>query len=184
MGGEDGGEIGADAPPLAISDKIMDQELRAALAKALQMLGNQPNCFSLFGLEGPGGNLSPYPEQVLERIADSFTYGPIKSGDGTVTSATTTGVGSQQLDIGNGATVLVNASVQIQLNNLSTGAAFVTGSTYDQAITVLHELGHAYWDLYGPGTSAILPDNDMTRSEADNVKSSENNTNLLRSRCK
>ena len=54
--------------------------------------------------------------------------------------------------------MLINTSVVIRVNNTSNSASFVNGDVNDWATTILHELGHAYWDLYGAGTSKITPD--------------------------
>ena len=78
----------------------------------------------------------------------------------------------------------VSTGVVIKLNNLSSQATFVSGTAYDQAVTVLHELGHAYWDLYGIGTSAITPDYDPTKTAAENLAASEDNTNRVVQKCK
>jgi len=168
--------VGGGGGGPAVSDAVMSMELKGALADAQKMLA-QTDCASLFGLPGPAG-ISPDPSVVLEMIANFFTYGAISpSAPGTVTSATTVGQGSAIIDIGNSATMTVSASVVITLNNTSNGASFVSGSGYDQAVTLLHELGHAYWDLFGPGTSQIAPD-------GDSATASQNNTNLVKANCK
>ena len=71
--------------------------------------------------------------------------------------------------------MLVNSGVQITVNNIA--GSFVTGNPSNWTVTVLHELGHAYWDLYGPGTSAIQPD-------ANSVSVSQANTALVQKTCK
>src|SRR5581483_10699904 len=132
-GGGGGGEVEPD--PVAVSDRIMDRELQSAFARALKMLGNEPDCFALFGL--PRAIRSGFAISSTSAGANSgfFLVRPIASEANTVTSATTTGVGYQQLPIGNDATVMVNSSVVIQLNNTSAQASFVSGTDYDQAIT-------------------------------------------------
>ena len=58
--------------------------------------------------------------------------------------------------------------------------AFITGTPVDQAITVLHELGHAFDDLWGVAASKIVPDgNDVP----DHIKVSEANTALIKKDC-
>ena len=74
--------------------------------------------------------------------------------------------------------MLVNTSVQITVNN--SAGSFFSGNVNDWAVTILHELGHAYWDLYGPSTSAIQPDGP---SIPDGVQISENNTKLIKKDC-
>jgi hypothetical protein len=71
--------------------------------------------------------------------------------------------------------MLVNSGVQITVNNIA--GSFVTGNPNDWAVTVLHELGHAYWDLYGSGTSKIQPD-------SASVSVSQANTALVQKKCK
>jgi hypothetical protein len=100
-----------------------------------------------------------------------------------VTSATTTGTGSTFIPAGAGE-IQVNTSVTIKLNNTTNGASFVTpNNVYNWAITILHELGHAYWDLYGPGTSLIQSDNVATNTNAQNLQLSQANTALVQQDC-
>ncbi|PWU04125.1 MAG: hypothetical protein C5B51_17450 [Terriglobia bacterium] len=73
--------------------------------------------------------------------------------------------------------MLVSSSVVIRVNNTSQGASFVSGTAYDWAVTILHELGHAYWDLYGEGASKITPD-------GKDAAVSQTNSDLIRSKCK
>jgi hypothetical protein len=72
--------------------------------------------------------------------------------------------------------MMVGAGVVIRVNNTSPGSSFVSGNVNDWATTILHELGHAYWDLCGAGTSKITPDGTDT-------KASEANTGLIKSKC-
>ncbi len=68
-------------------------------------------------------------------------------------------------------------SFTILLNNPSPGVSFVSGNVNDWATTILHELGHAVYDLYGSYASKITPDgNDTALSEA--------NTRLVKEKCK
>jgi hypothetical protein len=53
----------------------------------------------------------------------------------------------------------------------------VDGNVDDWAATILHELGHAFYDLYGSAASQITPD-------GDNTAQSEANTKLIRQKCK
>src|SRR5208282_4618095 len=128
------------------------------------------------------GNSSPGALTVLSEISNSYQFGNINPTlPGTVTSAITVGVGTQTISIGNGATMQVNTGVTILVNNIAQGASFVSGSTYDQAVTILHELGHAYWDMFGPGTSAIQPDGSGTPQQ--NLAASQANTALITKDC-
>jgi len=69
--------------------------------------------------------------------------------------------------------------VQITINNVA--GSFVNQSADAWAVTILHELGHAYWDLYGQGTSSIVPDDS---SVPNNVKVSGDNSALIEKKCK
>jgi hypothetical protein len=53
---------------------------------------------------------------------------------------------------------------------------FVTGSTQSQAVTLLHELGHAYDDMYGPASTLIV-------SDAGSTAQSMANTALVQKNC-
>lgn len=74
--------------------------------------------------------------------------------------------------------MMVSASVLITLNNTTGGTAFVSGNQNDWAITLLHELGHVYTDLYGAGTSQIVPDGESGQQSIDNTKLVEQDCNL------
>jgi hypothetical protein len=163
---------------MPVSNAIMSMELKAAMALAQKMLTDEPNCAGLFGLTGAVGNTSPAALTGLALIANSFSFGAIgPTSSSTTTSATTTGVGSLYIPLAGGGTIEASANVSIVLNNISNNASFVMGNTYDEAVTILHELGHAYWDLFGPGTSAIVPDHSSTPT-------SQTNTNLVTKNCK
>jgi hypothetical protein len=45
---------------------------------------------------------------------------------------------------------------EITINDIA--GSFVTGSLQDWAVTILHELGHAMNDIFGPNTSQIQDD--------------------------
>jgi hypothetical protein len=84
---------------------------------------------------------------------------------GEVTSATTKVTGLTSVDIGNGATQLVNGTVLITINDLA--GHFANGDVRESAATLLHELGHVYFKLDRfLGGSVILDDgNDVTASQ-------------------
>jgi hypothetical protein len=111
-------------------------------------------------------------------VLQYFNFAQIPNSGNFVTSATTKGFGSKIVPIGNGATMTVNAGVIITLNNTTGGTAFVSGNQNDWAITLLHELGHVYWDLYGPNTSGIVPDGDSGQQSIDNTKLIQKDCNL------
>jgi hypothetical protein len=168
---------------MPLSDEVMKDEWYAGLEKAVQTLMSIADCAGLFGLTGGSGNASPGPLEVLARIGNSYKFQSIDSPDGTVTSALKRGVGSASTPIPNGS-LLVSAAVEIRVNNLSNGASFVTGGVNDWATTLLHELGNAYWDLYGDGTSAITPDGPSAPNGIDGTKASIENTNRVKTKCK
>lgn len=174
---------GNGGPPL--SDETMAKRWNLAVGRALRLLQSNKNCASLFGLTGANGNSSPDPTTVLTQIAGSVSFNPMmpeKSGGITyVWSATTQGVGSNSLPIGDNATMLVNAGVQILVNDA--GGSFFNGTMNDQIATVLHELGHAYWDMYGAGTSQITPDGRSAPAGVNGFKASEANTALVKKDC-
>lgn len=167
-----------------ITGTQMRQELGAGLIVALHALGTNSKCAGLFGLTGSAGNTSPIALQVLSNLFPAgnvlqfFNFAAIRNNGSYVTSATTLGVGSNTVSVGNGATMTVSASVTITLNDTTGGTAFVSGNQNDWAITLLHELGHVYWDLYGIGTSGIVPDGDSGQQSIDNTKLIEKDCNL------
>ncbi len=172
---------GAEAPiyepplPKPVSDKVMQRELTSALQLAAKLL-LKPGCASLFATPTSLGP-SQDPELVLQNIANDFVFAAIPDpAPNTVTSATTQGTGNYQIPV-DGGFLNLNTSVVITLNNTSQAASFVSGTAYDQAITLLHELGHVYWDLFGPGSSKIVDD-------AGSTQTSINNTNLIKANCK
>jgi hypothetical protein len=83
-----------------------------------------------------------------------------------VTSATTTVTGYTAVPIGAGATQLQPSTVQITINDIY--GYFATGDVTNSAITLLHELGHAYYDLPALGGSPILPDNGNLKQSRAN----------------
>jgi RHS repeat-associated protein len=174
---------GSGTSGLAISDEIMREEWYNGLELAIRTLKNNSNCADLFGLTGPYGNSSPAPEAVLSQISNSYSFAPIASPEGYITNATTTGTGSTAMPVGNNATILVNTAVTITVNNTTPGAAFVSGNMQSWAGVILHELGHAYWDLYGPGTSAIAPDGSNAPPGVNGDQASINNQTLINKTC-
>ncbi|MGB7763196.1 MAG: RHS repeat-associated core domain-containing protein [Bryobacteraceae bacterium] len=160
-----------------VSGAVMKWEWKTGMALARRLLAKDPQCAALFGRTGPAGNTSPDPLTVLTQIQGSEAFGPLASNENYITNATTAGTGSVAISIGNGDTMLVNSGVTITLNNITNGASFVTGNVMDWAQTILHELGHAYADLYGLGTSAIQPD-------LGNSAASVANNNLIQKNCK
>jgi RHS repeat-associated protein len=155
------------------SDAIMQYELEQALRNAGEILNSNADCAALFGGGDQQVGIAPKATTILAQIDNSFTFGEITAPKGTVTSATTKGTGNTSPW---GADVIYS-SVEIKLNNTSMGASFVDGNLNDWTTTVLHELGHAAYDLYGPQASKITPD-------TGNTALSEANTRLIRERCR
>jgi len=168
-GGGGGGGGGSDVPPATpVNDATMLNEWMQGLRKASQILNSNPDCADLFG----GGGPYPDPGTMLAQISNSFQFAPISSPANTVTSATTSGNGP--VGYGSGT---VFTSVTIVVNNTTQGASFVSGSLNDWTTTILHELGHAIYDLYGTPADQIVPD-------SGNTAQSEANTALIKQKCK
>ena len=140
------------------------------------MLENE-DCANLFGQGKDRNGNRVTAGQVLFDLFNGLTYGSVSVGDissasGTTTSATTTpGV------INYGGGYMQNAAY-IQFNDLA--GVFVTGNAIDQAIAVLHELGHAMNDIFGTGTSVIQQDG---KSVPNGVQLSMDNTSLIETTC-
>jgi hypothetical protein len=98
----------------------------------------------------------------------------IDSPPGLTISAKTVGGGWYDAPLSEGGTQLRAGFVQMWLDDIA--GTFESGSTTDQAVTLLHELGHIYSDLFGPQSTAIQ--NDGTSAQA-----SQANTNLLKTTC-
>jgi hypothetical protein len=152
------------------------REVVAAGTLALNTLAKNSDCAGLFGLT-PG---LPDPSTVLQKLLGAdpsvgmVIVNDITSQPGQVTSANVTGANWHNVDIGNGATQLRAGFVQVTINDLA--GTFVTGSTQDQAVTLLHELGHVYADLFGPESSRIQDD-------ATSLATSIANSSLVRTTC-
>ena len=141
-----------------------------ALDLALTKLDSD-KCRSLFGNDS-----SPDPRDVLKGLLygnPTSKYGMVTVDDipddpGKVTSATTKVTGLKPIDIGNGATQLVNGTVLITINDLA--GDFANGDVRESGPQLFfHELGHAYYDLsVFLGGSPITPDGgDVTKSQAN-----------------
>jgi len=127
-----------------------------------------------------GNSSSPDPRAVLQGLLyGTSKYGMVTVNDipdqaGKVTSATTVVTGLTSVDIENGKQ-LVNGQVLITINDLA--GDFVNGDVNESAATLLHELGHTYFDLDRLlGGSVILPD-------GGNVAASQENQQLIKKYC-
>jgi hypothetical protein len=129
------------------------RNLSSALSAARKALSNL-KCQELL----TGGNGSIDPLALLNDIAEgrrgSFVVTDISDASGYVTSATAQVAEFRPVDIGNNATQLQAATVLIRINALA--GNFANGSLADQRTTILHELGHAIYHLYGPLGSQAL----------------------------
>jgi hypothetical protein len=153
----------------------VEAELSTALTAALNALNND-QCAKLFGQGNRGGNAVLASEVLLDLFLGIGNYGDLTVGDitsppGTVVSATTT-----PLVVINGSQTFNEADIVI--NDLA--GTFVSGKAQDQAVTLLHELGHAMNDIFGPGTSQIKDDGS---SVPGGIQTSMNNTALVKKDC-
>ncbi|HLG96091.1 MAG TPA: hypothetical protein VKX49_07250 [Bryobacteraceae bacterium] len=68
--------------------------------------------------------------------------------------------------------------------NFAPGAPFNSASVTDNAITVLHELGHIYEFLFGPGSTFLVNDSEAVQgSAAQSAAASAYNTKLVKANC-
>jgi RHS repeat-associated protein len=157
------------------------QEVSRAVGNAFRELRNNAKCFNF--LAG-GTSINPY--QVLSNIVLGFD-GTIQvsaipnNNKGTVLSAITTVAATSQVGIGNGATQTQNSQVLITINDLQ--GTFSGGSAYDQQTTLLHELGHAIYDLFGPGGAGLLSGSYGIQPDGSNTALSEANTAKIEAVC-
>ena len=141
-------------PPLPYKPLSKDSEqtmLKKAVDLANKALSNK-NCAGLFNQNGKG----PAPAALLASLIDGGIYGSISYGriSAVATSATTA------LKPG-------TIGVTITINDNANGLWGFEGPL-GNAGTLLHELGHAYVDLWGADASAIQPDaNSVTKSIAN-----------------
>ena len=166
------GRMGTRKQNAAVSTVL--HNLPAAIALAMQALQN-PDCSGLMGT-APG---SPSPSSVLADLQSGtggfgfIAINNIDSPPGQVVSATTQIASFDNVPV-DGGFQLQATSVIITVNDLA--GNFVDGNTVEQAATLIHELGHAFYDLPALGGSSILPD-------AGNVAQSEANQALVMGNC-
>ncbi len=148
-------------------------EIPAAVRAAISALNN-PKCAKIFGVGVVNGQVV-YPQNVLNNLEFGLEFGSITVGGilptspGTTVSARTTDIGT--IDYG----TAQYGVVSIVVNDLA--GSFVSGSPKDQAITLLHELGHAMNYIFGPGT------NQFNQNDAGDPGKSGNNTNKVKANC-
>ena len=157
------------------------QALQNAINEADNLLLKQ-DCAAFLG----AGVADPY--LILQGLGvskngqyGSISFGQIPSAAGTTTFATTSIASSAFVDIGNGAQQLQAQTVSITLNTLSGG--FLSESLYQQGVTLLHEIGHAIYDLFGPSGTGQLGSSYPIQPDANNTTASMNNTNAIQKHC-
>jgi hypothetical protein len=154
------------------------ERLDESYREALDAL-NDPNCAGLFNTSGKGLN----PEKLLRDLYNGSEYGSISFADlgparrtpagQSWTNATTTGI-STYITV-NGRQVHAGFSgVNILIHN-NQSAPWYRGSVTDSAITLLHELGHAFMRINGAGGSFIEDDYEPGASAK--------NTQIIRENC-
>jgi RHS repeat-associated protein len=157
------------------SEAIVAGRIQAATYKAAAALASKPGCAKLFN-DGPEKD-RPTAMYVLQSLREGTWAGSIKPGalvspPGTVRTAIT-----QPVAYNNGRITRTIVNITINTN----AGAFVSGSAEDQAIAILHELGHAMNAMYGPATAKqIVTDGASVK---DGVSWSEHNTALIKKEC-
>ena len=152
--------------------QLLEQEIAsrvvAAGQTALDALRNRSDCAGLFNL-APG---APAASDVLNSLlsADpavgSILVTEIFDRPGEETSAVAVAVNPVLSSIGGGSTAFHYTYVQVQINELA--GLFLGNNVVDQAATLLHELGHVFSAMYGPGSTSIADDDqDIDTSEGN-----------------
>jgi len=174
---------GTNGPPnlvLLWNAAVKHAQAMAKLLKAETLaeiiLKNDQDCANLFGQGTTVNGAMIDAAQVLQNLYAGKSYGSITVGDiaskpGTVTSATTTpGIIQTGGSTQNAAYIVIN----------DLAGSYVTGTFESQVVTLLHELGHAVNDIFGPGTSLIQPDGQSVKN---GVQISMDNTALVDNVC-
>ena len=162
IGGDDGGADGIG--PLQDRDLLPD-----ALKQALQDL-LKPGCAK--AVFGRGIEKGHDPAAVLQAIADGTKYGSL------VFKALPQFAAADEIASGG---LFRSKKVTIEINtfnNPKVGTYWNAGDSGVNAITLLHELGHAFNDLFGRGSSSIeydankddgTPNNDAEKRNEDRL---------------
>ena len=122
-------------------------------------------------------NLADNVQEVNDHSSDNahlgkITFDALDSPKGYTVSAETGGVSY------GGPGRFVDKHVTITINTAK--GSFVTGTLQSQAVTLLHELGHAISYLFGTSASQIKKDNSETQAGRDQ---SAANTKLIEEKC-
>ena len=190
----------AETDPAADYRKVK-AELPAAVNLALDALNNSPLCANTLGIglffdlpiATPVGIVN-FPQvytaaQVLSSINaatafGSFNIGPIfpspNDAPNSITNATTVYDSNRTLTSNSG--LWPGTPVVINLNQLS-GTSFNGGSTEDQAVTILHELGHAMNLLFTGQADPRISMIGSDASTAQGIGASQDNSRLIRQNC-
>ena len=193
------GEEGERIPIGSVGAFLLSQSaLKAAVANTAARLSTavaaasiallNPNCAGLFGLDSN----APSPLALLNSIATGinpsayFTenfYGPDPSNPNHVVNAITQ---RTAYSLQNG--VLTNVGYQttqvVVAFNYYPGAPFNAGTITADATTVLHELGHVYEALYGPGSTYLVDDSAQAQGSIQQANAaSAFNTQLVQTNC-
>ena len=138
------------------TDARINGELHDAYNFAEWLLANSPDCARLMGQGTVANGATVTAAEVLTDLMSGTTYGSITVGP--------IPLGSSNL--------IVNASTTLETIASQSGATqigalitindgqgdYVSGDPKQQAVTLLHELGHAMNGTFGPGTSGITTD--------------------------
>ena len=146
-GGGSGGNID---PP-----KSEWKHMPAALERVLELLDKKPSCMQLFGTEETrraGFDPRSVAKSIFSQQSHMFgqtAFAPLSSGVDAITlpSPVSIGIGPFGVPIfGLKVSVIINSSSKSDWNS---------GDSSSRAITLFHELGHAYMWLAGSGGSKI-----------------------------
>jgi RHS repeat-associated protein len=155
--------------------------LQDAKKLALRLL-EKPSCAGLYG----GGPESANPAQLLSGlVAGNTGQGSVRWGDlggavgGAVTAAVTTGIlgrNDQNQSIFTGVTITINDNLSApwfagypDTFGLGTPDSSYTQNVY-RAVTLLHELGHAFALIAGAGGSRLVTLSEDPGTSRDNTK--------------
>jgi hypothetical protein len=146
-----------------------------AIDGALDILKKNAECARIYNVTGKGLG----PVDLLQKLAAGNTeYGLIQYGyirNPKISATTTRLIVEPESTIEAGALITLNDDLE---------SNWFQGDEQDRVLTILHELGHAFDIIYGPGSSAF-PGNEMEKgvSEAEQLKRSMHNTAFVRAKC-
>jgi RHS repeat-associated protein len=170
-------------PAIAAANAAVNQaintmaRIQAGVAAAIKAL-NSENCERLFNLD-PN---APDPAILLSQIANNqndsvyFTESYFPNTGNLATNAVTQ---KTAFSMQNGSLVNVGygGTNYLVAFNVNPSAPFNSGSVNSDAVTILHELGHIYEDLYGLGSTLLIDDSN------GNTAASQYNTALVSKNC-